>query len=255
MSELTGFVVQGRVERGRYSSDAMSARHPSSKPQCVGRKRSDESAFSSSRSSPSPLCAFLQAGLVLLLGHCRGVHWEMAVAANSATALPASTNGNPPKPNGPEPNSLRYALTSGLAGGIAGQSPRSPSSEEPALISASENYRLRSQNFRRSPRSSQDIIPNSVSRVFSLCGSVSPSFSPIQYSLHSSVAGTWLGVFRASKDIYAETGIRGLLQGHSATLLRIFPYAAIKFMAYEKFHHVSLRTSSFALLSLTHHTT
>lgn len=51
--------------------------------------------------------------------------------------------------------------------------------------------------------------------------------------------GTWLGVFRASKDIYAETGVRGLLQGHSATLLRIFPYAAIKFMAYEKFHHVS----------------
>lgn len=52
-------------------------------------------------------------------------------------------------------------------------------------------------------------------------------------------AGTWLGVFRASKDIYAETGIRGLLQGHSATLLRIFPYAAIKFLMYERFHHVS----------------
>lgn len=52
-------------------------------------------------------------------------------------------------------------------------------------------------------------------------------------------AGTWTGVFRASKDIYAETGIRGLLQGHSATLLRIFPYAAIKFMAYDKFHIVS----------------
>lgn len=45
-------------------------------------------------------------------------------------------------------------------------------------------------------------------------------------------------MFRASKDIYAETGIRGLLQGHSATLIRIFPYAAIKFMAYDQIHSV-----------------
>ncbi len=35
-------------------------------------------------------------------------------------------------------------------------------------------------------------------------------------------------------------GLRGLFQGHSATLLRIFPYAAIKFMAYENAHNVSL---------------
>jgi solute carrier family 25 protein 16 len=32
--------------------------------------------------------------------------------------------------------------------------------------------------------------------------------------------------------------MRGLLQGHSATLLRIFPYAGIKFMAYDFFHLV-----------------
>ncbi|GAA5858513.1 hypothetical protein JCM8547_007341 [Rhodosporidiobolus lusitaniae] len=55
-------------------------------------------------------------------------------------------------------------------------------------------------------------------------------------------AGTWLGVFRASKDIYGETGIRGLLQGHSATLLRIFPYAAIKFMAYDQLHSMLMPT-------------
>ena len=61
------------------------------------------------------------------------------------------------------------------------------------------------------------------------------------------VVGTWLGVFRASKDIYAETGVRGLLQGHSATILRIFPYAAIKFMSYEKFHTVSARRRSIPL--------
>lgn len=36
------------------------------------------------------------------------------------------------------------------------------------------------------------------------------------------------------KDIYREDGTRGLFRGHSATLLRIFPYAAIKFLAYEQ---------------------
>lgn len=62
-------------------------------------------------------------------------------------------------------------------------------------------------------------------------------------------AGTWTGVFRASRDIYAETGIRGLLQGHSATLIRIFPYAAIKFMAYDQIH--SVRPFRFILTSLS----
>lgn len=33
--------------------------------------------------------------------------------------------------------------------------------------------------------------------------------------------------------------MRGLFQGHSATLLRIFPYAGIKFMAYDWLERVS----------------
>lgn len=83
--------------------------------------------------------------------------------------------------------------------------------------------------------------------------------------LISLVAGSWTGVFSAmgqvsashvepcrpfenvidlisrsdSHQIYREAGVRGLLQGHSATLLRIFPYAGIKFMAYEAIHRVS----------------
>lgn len=36
------------------------------------------------------------------------------------------------------------------------------------------------------------------------------------------------------KDIYKDEGVLGLFRGHSATLLRIFPYAAIKFLAYEQ---------------------
>ena len=53
-----------------------------------------------------------------------------------------------------------------------------------------------------------------------------------------SALGSWSGAFRAVSKIYNEGGVRGLLQGHSATLLRIFPYAAIKFMAYDQIEPV-----------------
>lgn len=46
--------------------------------------------------------------------------------------------------------------------------------------------------------------------------------------------GSWFGVVTAMRDIYAADGSRGLFRGHSATLLRIFPYAGIKFLAYEQ---------------------
>ncbi|KAH8731251.1 mitochondrial carrier domain-containing protein [Phaeosphaeriaceae sp. PMI808] len=46
--------------------------------------------------------------------------------------------------------------------------------------------------------------------------------------------GSWSGFPTAMYDIYASTGVRGLFKGHSATLLRIFPYAGIKFLAYEQ---------------------
>ncbi|GAA5913496.1 coenzyme A transporter [Sporobolomyces salmoneus] len=102
----------------------------------------------------------------------------------------------------PQHDSLSYALTSGLAGGIAG-----------CIAKTS-------------------VAP--LDRVKILFQTRSPDYA--RY------AGTWFGVFRASRDIYQETGVRGLLQGHSATLLRIFPYAAIKFMAYEQFHSFLMPT-------------
>ena len=40
------------------------------------------------------------------------------------------------------------------------------------------------------------------------------------------------------RSINSTEGVRGLFKGHSATLLRIFPYAAIKFLAYEQFRTV-----------------
>lgn len=42
------------------------------------------------------------------------------------------------------------------------------------------------------------------------------------------------------KDIYKDEGPRGLYRGHSATVLRIFPYAAIKFLAYEQIRSVMI---------------
>jgi solute carrier family 25 protein 16 len=50
--------------------------------------------------------------------------------------------------------------------------------------------------------------------------------------------GSWLGVSEAIRDIYRQDGPVGLFRGHSATLLRIFPYAAIKFLAYEQIRAV-----------------
>ncbi|ORZ35764.1 mitochondrial carrier domain-containing protein, partial [Catenaria anguillulae PL171] len=50
--------------------------------------------------------------------------------------------------------------------------------------------------------------------------------------------GSLSGVFRAALDIRNQHGLGGLFQGHSATLIRIFPYAAIKFMAFEQYKHV-----------------
>lgn len=48
-------------------------------------------------------------------------------------------------------------------------------------------------------------------------------------------AGSWFGVVTAMRDINQQNGMRGLFRGHSATLLKIFPYAGIKFLAYEQF--------------------
>ncbi len=44
------------------------------------------------------------------------------------------------------------------------------------------------------------------------------------------------------RDIYSQNGALGLFRGHSATLLRIFPYASIKFLAYEQIRHILIKS-------------
>lgn len=51
-----------------------------------------------------------------------------------------------------------------------------------------------------------------------------------------------MGLIHASGRILRTSGVRGLFQGHSATLLRIFPYAGVKFMTYDWAESVSCLT-------------
>ncbi|KAG1804431.1 mitochondrial carrier domain-containing protein [Suillus subaureus] len=90
--------------------------------------------------------------------------------------------------------SLDYAIRSGIAGGLAGCIAKTA------------------------------VAP--LDRVKILFQASNPDFQKY--------AGTWTGAYRAGLAIYRDGGARGLLQGHSATLLRIFPYAAIKFMVYDQ---------------------
>lgn len=95
-------------------------------------------------------------------------------------------------------HSADYILRSGLAGGMAGISAKSL------------------------------IAP--LDRVKILFQTNNPHYK--QY------VGSFEGLIRAIKHIYSKDGILGLYQGHSATLLRIFPYAAIKFIGYEQIRNV-----------------
>ncbi|CUM51062.1 unnamed protein product [Debaryomyces fabryi] len=98
--------------------------------------------------------------------------------------------------------SLDYVLRSGISGGIAG--------------SAAKTL----------------IAP--LDRVKILFQTSNPEF--LKYR------GKFSGLFRASKRIWNNDGLFGLFQGHSVTLLRIFPYASIKFVAYEQIRTILIPT-------------
>jgi solute carrier family 25 protein 16 len=99
-----------------------------------------------------------------------------------------------PQPRKVEKRSPEYVLKSGLAGGIAGCAAKT--------------------------------VVGPLDRVKILFQTSNPNFA--KYT------GKWTGLPIAMKDIWLQDGARGLFKGHSATLLRIFPYAGIKFLAYEQ---------------------
>jgi solute carrier family 25 (mitochondrial carrier protein), member 16 len=83
----------------------------------------------------------------------------------------------------------------------------------------------------RCPQAKTTVAP--LDRVKILFQTRNPQFA--QYT------GSWAGVASATKDIYRHDGVYGLYRGHSATLFRIFPYAAIKFLAYEQIRALLIR--------------
>lgn len=95
-------------------------------------------------------------------------------------------------------HSLEYVIRSGIAGGLSG--------------SAAKTL----------------IAP--LDRIKILFQTSNPEF--LKYR------GSIFGLFRAGNKILRNEGSFGLLQGHSVTLLRIFPYAAIKFVAYEQIRSI-----------------
>lgn len=149
---------------------------------------------------------------------------EVATPAQSSSPRAAAANGSksrnalPPSPPSPssssdanvdteaasraEKQSLSYVLRSGIAGGVAGCVAKTA------------------------------IAP--LDRVKILFQAQNPEYQ--KYSGH------WLGVFRAGREIVRENGMWALFRGHSATLMRIFPYAAIKYMAYDKLHFALMPT-------------
>lgn len=131
----------------------------------------------------------------------------LAVYETEETASPAqhaqTSDWRVPEKRSPKENqSFDHVLRSGFAGGVAGCVAKTA------------------------------IAP--LDRVKILFQAQNPEFR--KYSGH------WLGVFRAGRDIVLSQGIMALFKGHSATLMRIFPYAAIKYMTYEKLHFALMPT-------------
>ncbi|KAK5959494.1 coenzyme A transporter PWA37_003455 [Arxiozyma heterogenica] len=91
-------------------------------------------------------------------------------------------------------NSMDYVIRSGIAGGLSGACAKS-------LIAPLDRIKILFQT------------------------------SNPHYTKYS---GSLMGLYEAARHIWINDGVRGFYQGHSITLLRIFPYAAIKFIAYEQ---------------------
>lgn len=56
---------------------------------------------------------------------------------------------------------------------------------------------------------------------------------------------TKFGFLPAGKAIWINEGIYGLFKGHSITLLRVFPYASIKFLSYEKYRNILIPNANY----------
>lgn len=58
-------------------------------------------------------------------------------------------------------------------------------------------------------------------------------------------SSSYFGLFKAAKKLWLNDGVYGFFQGHSVTLFRIFPYAAIKFAVYEQVRRMLIPNDSY----------
>lgn len=119
--------------------------------------------------------------------------------------------------------SLDYVLRTGLAGGLAGC----------AVWLPFEHCNMHTVLTQRQAKT----VVGPLDRVKILFQASNPQFA--KYT------GSWFGVVTAMRDINRQAGARGLFRGHSATLIRIFPYAAIKFLAYEQLRHIIIPSEAY----------
>ncbi|XXG98534.1 hypothetical protein Hte_004858 [Hypoxylon texense] len=121
-----------------------------------------------------------------------------------------------------------------VAGSTAQRTNSDPAKDEPPVAAKgkqpgkhSADYMLRSFVAGGLSGCAAKTTVAPLDRVKILFQTSNPQFAKYQ--------GSWAGVGIAMRDIYAHDGILGLFRGHSATLLKIYPYAAIKFVAYEQY--------------------
>lgn len=112
--------------------------------------------------------------------------------------------------------SFDYLWRTGTAGGLAGCAVR---------LLHHHPHLLRESAADRPAQQAKTVVAP-LDRVKILFQARNPQF--VKYS------GSWVGTATAMSEIYRQEGMLGLFRGHSATLLRVFPYAGIKFLAYEQ---------------------
>ena len=116
----------------------------------------------------------------------------------------------------PRKNDLNYVLRSGLAGGLAGCVVSTSSAA--TQMSLAKHHTPGEDRYSPS-RQSEDPFPGLESRLCEVRRYVRCRHRA--YAKIDERLGSWTGAFKAGTQIYKENGARGLLQGHSATLIRV----------------------------------
>ncbi|KAG9036306.1 hypothetical protein FS837_001704, partial [Tulasnella sp. UAMH 9824] len=136
----------------------------------------------------------------------------------SSEASSSSKAASPPVevPKKKEPLLPPHITTYFIAGGIAGAASRT-------VVSPLERLKI-----------IQYVLPYSTSSYpwHRLNGLLSHSSRQVQPK--RSGAGAYNGVYRSLVRMWQEEGFRGFMRGNGANCIRIIPYSAVQFTAYEQ---------------------